>query len=109
MLLTPGVCVCSRSQVRLALCRHRRTVRSRDEAGESSEPRKSATLAISSGSAMRPIGTVDTMRAMASGRLERHLRRDDRPGLRTFERMRRSFSSAVQVRTNERIAALLAA
>src|SRR5712664_3124400 len=34
---------------------------------ESSEPRKSATLAISSGAAMRPIGTVDTMRAMASG------------------------------------------
>jgi hypothetical protein len=33
---------------------------------ESSEPRKSATLAISSGSAMRPIGTVDTIRPKAS-------------------------------------------
>jgi hypothetical protein len=49
---------------------------------------------------LTPIGTVDTMRAMA----ERHLRRNDRPGLRTFRRIRRSFSSGVQIRTNERIA-----
>jgi hypothetical protein len=76
---------------------------------ESSEPRKSATLAISSGSAMRPIGTVDTMRPKASAGMAAFsdaVRTG--PGLRTFVRMCRSFSSTVQVRANERIAALVA-
>src|SRR6266404_392614 len=75
---------------------------------ESSDARKSAALAISSGEPMRPIGTVDTIRAIAS-----EDSRSDRgvlmgPGLKTFVRTRRSFRSVVQVRANERRAALVA-
>ena len=51
----------------------------------------------------------DTMRAMAEGGWSATCGVRTGPGLRTFARMRRSFSSAVQVRANERIAALLAA
>ncbi len=57
---------------------------------------------------LRPIGTVET-RAMASGGCSATCGVMTGPGLRTFARIRRSFSSAVQERTNERIAALLAA
>jgi len=57
---------------------------------------------------MRPIGMVDTIRAITSQTAIRQ-RRVDRPGLTTFERIRRSFRSVVQVRTNDRSAALLAA
>src|SRR3984893_19067297 len=76
---------------------------------ESSEARNNATLATSSGSPMRPIGMVDTIRAITSA--DCRLARDVLigPGLTTFERMRRSFRSVVQVRTKERMAALLAA
>src|SRR5580693_10619810 len=76
---------------------------------ESSDARNNATLATSSGSPMRPIGIVDTIRAMTSAdcRLARGVLIG--PGLTTFERIRRSFRSVVQVLTKERIAALLAA
>src|SRR6202021_4174813 len=76
---------------------------------ESSEARNNATFATSSGSPMRPIGMVDTIRAITSGdcRLARGVLTG--PGLTTFERIRRSFRSVVQVRTKERMAALLAA
>src|SRR3984893_7473322 len=76
---------------------------------ESSEARNNAAFATSSGSPMRPIGMVDTIRAITSGdcRLARCVLTG--PGLTTFERIRRSFRSVVQVRTKERMAALLAA
>src|SRR5216683_6535208 len=76
---------------------------------ESSEARNSAALATSSGSPMRPIGIVDTIRAITSEdcRFARGVLIG--PGLTTFERIRRSFRSVVQVRTKERMAALLAA
>src|SRR5208282_2984230 len=76
---------------------------------ESSEARNNTAFATSSDSPIRPIGMVDTIRAttsedsrLASGVLIG-------PGLTTFDRIRRSFRSVVQVRTKERIAALLAA
>src|SRR6202453_582182 len=76
---------------------------------ESSEARNNATLATSSGSPMRPIGMVDTMRAITSADCRPTSGVLIGPGLITFERIRRSFRSVVQVRTKERIAALLAA
>jgi hypothetical protein len=56
---------------------------------------------------MRPIGMVDTIRAITSGdcRLTNGVLIG--PGLTTFERILRSFRSVVQVRTKERIALLL--
>src|SRR5260370_42175032 len=76
---------------------------------ESSEARNSAAFATSLGSPIRPIGMVETIRAITSGdsRLARGVLIG--PGLTTFERIRRSFRSVVQGRTKERIAALLAA
>src|SRR6202046_1542321 len=76
---------------------------------ESSDARNNATFATSSGSPMRPIGTVDTIRAITSGDCRLASGVLIGPGLTTFERIRRSFRSVVQVRTKERIAALLAA
>ena len=76
---------------------------------ESSEARNTAALATSSGSPMRPIGIVARSLAMDSG-----VCRPTSsgvligPGLRTLDRMRRSFSSMVQVRTRLRTAALVA-
>ncbi len=58
---------------------------------ESSEARNSAALAISPDVPMRPIGTVDTIRAMASGGAPFASGVSVGPGLRTFERIRRSF------------------
>src|SRR5258708_23624360 len=58
---------------------------------------------------MRPIGMVDTIRAITSADCRIASGVLIGPGLTTFERMRRSFRSVVQVRTKERIAALLAA
>ena len=76
---------------------------------ESSEAKNNATLATSSGSPMRPMGTVDTIRAITSADCRLASGVLIGPGLTTFERIRRSFRSVVQVRTKERIAALLAA
>src|SRR5258707_8736905 len=58
---------------------------------------------------MRPIGTVDTIRAITSGDCRLASGVLIGPGLTTLERIRRSFRSVVQVRTKERMAALLAA
>src|SRR5579863_756611 len=76
---------------------------------ESSDARNNATLATSSGSPMRPIGMVDTIRAITSAdcRFARGVLIG--PGLTTCERIWRSLRSVVQVRAKERIAALLAA
>src|SRR3984885_6025054 len=76
---------------------------------ESSEARNNATFATSSGSPMRPMGMVDTIRAITSGDCRLASGVLIGPGLTTLERIRRSFRSVVQVRTKERIAALLAA
>src|SRR5260370_38545693 len=76
---------------------------------ESSEARNNAPLATSSGSPMRPIGIVDTIRAITSADCRLASGVLIGPGLTTFERIPRSFRSVVQVRTKERIAALLAA
>src|ERR1700723_853752 len=76
---------------------------------ESSDARNNATLATSSGSPMRPIGMVDTMRAITSADCRPTSGVLIGPGLITLERIRRPFRSVVQVRTKERIAALLAA
>src|SRR5258708_16795683 len=75
---------------------------------ESSEARNTAALATSSGSPMRPIGMVATILAMMSGDWISTSGVLIGPGLRTFERMRRSFNSTVQVRTRLRTAALVA-
>src|ERR1700691_736014 len=75
---------------------------------ESSEARNNATFATSSGSPMRPIGMVDTIRATTSGESRLASAVLIGPGLTTFERIRRSFRSVVQVRTNERTHDLLA-
>src|SRR5580700_7061833 len=76
---------------------------------ESSEARNNATFATSSGSPMRPMGMVDTIRSITSGDCRLASGVLIGPGLTTLERIRRSFRSVVQVRTKERIAALLAA
>jgi hypothetical protein len=55
---------------------------------------------------MRPIGIVDTNLAIASGGRRSTSGVSVGPGLRTFERMRRSFSSIVHARTKLRMAAL---
>jgi hypothetical protein len=57
---------------------------------------------------MRPIGMVDTIRAIASAGCPTTAGVSVGPGLTTFERMRRSFNSAVQVRMKERMAAFVA-
>src|ERR1700722_713948 len=75
---------------------------------ESSEARNSAALAISSGSPTRPIGMVDTIRAMASAGCPSIAGVSVGPGLITFERIWRSLRSNVQVRTKERSAAFVA-
>src|SRR6202007_1751900 len=75
---------------------------------ESSEARNSTAFAISSGSPMRPIGMVDTIRAMASAGCPSIAGVSVGPGLITFERICRSLRSEVQVRTKERTAALVA-
>src|SRR6266436_10333 len=76
---------------------------------ESSEARNNATLATSSGFPMRPIGMVDTIRPITSADCRLTAGVLSGPGLTTFERIPRSFRSVVQVRTKERMAALLAA
>src|SRR6202451_4230349 len=76
---------------------------------ESSDARYSAALATSSGFPMRPIGMVDTIRAITSADCRLASGVSIGPGLTTFERIRRSFRSVVQVRAKDRIAALLAA
>src|SRR5260370_11711275 len=76
---------------------------------ESSDARNNATFATSSGSPMRPIGTVDTICAITSADCRLTSVVLIGPVLTTFERLRRAFRSVVQVRTNDRIAALLAA
>src|SRR5579864_4736818 len=76
---------------------------------ESSEARNNAAFATSSGSPIRPMGMVETIRATTSGDCRLTSGVLIGPGLTTFERIRRSFRSVVQVRTKERIAALLAA
>src|SRR5258707_1573708 len=73
---------------------------------ESSEARNSAALAISSGSPIRPIGIVDTIRAIASTGCRVTCGVSVGPGLRTFERIRRSFNSTGQARTKLRMADL---
>src|SRR5712664_607178 len=76
---------------------------------ESSEARNNPTLATSSGSPMRPIGTVDTICAITSADCRPASGVLIGPGRTMFERIRRFFRSVVQVRTKERMAALLAA
>src|SRR5580658_10594373 len=76
---------------------------------ESSDARYSAALATSSGFPMRPMGMVDTIRAITSADCRFVSDVLIGPGLTTFERIWRSLRSVVQVRTKERIAALLAA
>ena len=75
---------------------------------ESSEARNSAALAISSDVPMRPMGTLETIRAMASGGAPLAKGVSVGPGLKTFERIPRSFNSTVQAHTKLRIAALVA-
>src|SRR6266851_2456605 len=75
---------------------------------ESSEARNNAALATSSGSPMRPIGIVDTIRAIASAGCPSIAGVSVGPGLITFERIWRSLRSEVQVRTKERRAAFVA-
>src|SRR5580700_1693011 len=53
---------------------------------ESSDAKKSAALAISAGSAMRPIGIVDAIFAMASGGCRSTSGVTVGPGLKTLER-----------------------
>src|SRR5260370_33216100 len=74
---------------------------------ESSEARNTAALATSSGSPMRPIGMVVSILAMVSGGCRSTRGVLIGPGLRTFERIRRSFSSLGQARTRMRTAALV--
>src|ERR1700693_3624280 len=59
---------------------------------ESSEARNNATFATSSGSPMRPIGMVDTIRAITSGDCRLASGVLIGPGLTTFERIRRSLT-----------------
>src|SRR5258705_821588 len=75
---------------------------------ESSEARYSTAFAISSGSPIRPIGIVDTIRSMISAGWSVTGAVPTGPGLTTFDRMRRSLSSTVHVRTNDRKAAFVA-
>jgi hypothetical protein len=72
-------------------------------------PETAPAFATSSGSPIRPIGMVDTIRAIRSADCRLTSGVSIGPGLTTFERIRRSFRSVVQVRTKDRIAALLAA
>ena len=58
---------------------------------ESSDARNKAALATSSGSPIRPIGMVDTIRAITSGDCRLASGVLIGPGLTTFERMRRSL------------------
>src|SRR5258708_19183944 len=76
---------------------------------ESSDARYIGALATSSDSPMRPIGTVDTILAITSADCRIVSGVLIGPGLTTFVRILRSLASVVQVRTKERIAALLAA
>src|ERR1700733_13041096 len=76
---------------------------------ESSDARYNAALATSSGSPMRPIGTVESIRAITSADCRLVSGVLIGPGLKTFDRIWRSLRSAVQVRTKELIAALLGA
>src|SRR5260370_22346184 len=75
---------------------------------ESSEARNTAALATSSGSPMRPIGMVVSILAMVSGGCRSTKGVLIGPGLRTFERIRRSFNPMVQDRTTFRPAAFVA-
>src|ERR1700690_54834 len=75
---------------------------------ESSEARNTATLAISSALPMRPIGMLATIWAMACFGSGAKIGVSIVPGLITLARILRSLSSSVQVRTKERMAALLA-
>ena len=81
----------------------------------SSEARKTAALAISSGRPSLPNGTVALMlfkRSCPTGEEPSSSRRPSvsiGPGLIAFTRMRRALRSVVQVRAKERIAALVAA
>ena len=80
----------------------------------SSEARNTATLAISSASPIRPIGTCDARPALICSSSPGELARPSTPGvsigpgLSTLTRILRSFRSTVQVRANERTAALVA-
>src|SRR3984957_10009730 len=75
---------------------------------ESSEARNTATLAISSALPMRPIGILATIWAMACFGSGAKIGVSIVPGLMTLARILRFLSSNVQVRTKDRIAALLA-
>src|SRR5260370_41659379 len=59
-------------------------------------------------SPMRPIGMVDTIRAIASTGCRVTSGVSVGPGLRPFARIRRAFSSTVHARTKLRMAALVA-
>src|ERR1700722_2538331 len=75
---------------------------------ESSDARNNAALAISSGFPIRPMGMVETIRAMASAGCPSMTGVSVGPGLITLERIWRSLRSQVQVRTRERRAAFVA-
>ena len=69
---------------------------------------KTAAPLSSHGSPIRPIGIVDTIRSMISAGWSVTGAVPTGPGLTTFERMWRSLSSTVHVRTNDRKAAFVA-
>src|SRR5437879_10002102 len=63
---------------------------------ESSEARNNATFATSSGSPMRPMGMVDTIRAITSADCRLASGVLIGPGLTTFERIRRFLLAAAR-------------
>lgn len=75
---------------------------------EASEARKSAALAISSGSPKRPIGTIAVIAAFHSEGASCVNGVSIGPGLMILTLILRSFSSTVQPRAKDRTAALLA-
>jgi hypothetical protein len=75
---------------------------------EWSEARNTVALATSSALPMRPIGMPATIWAMACFGSGAKIGVSIVPGLMTLARTSRSLSSSVQVRTKERMAALLA-
>ena len=75
---------------------------------ESLDARNRAAVAISSGRPIVPRGMSATNASMASFGTPSRMGVSMVPGLRTFTRMFRAFRSTVQVRANERRAALLA-
>ena len=75
---------------------------------ESLDARKRAAVAISSGRPMVPRGIMATNTSFASLGKPSKIAVSMVPGLSTFTRILRAFRSTVQVRANERTAALLA-